>query len=184
MKIWVMLGDGFEELEALAVVDIARRAGIETLMVSLMDRNQVKSARDIWVICDKMFEEIAVERDDCIVIPGGKGIQVLNESEGLKEILKAHRRHNGWMAAICAGPMLPGGLGLLTGIRATCFPGYEQYLKGAVVVADDVVTDQNCITAKGAGVSLAFGYAIVAALKGQVEADQLKTVMQYSVQND
>jgi len=174
-----MLGDGCEEMEALAVVDVARRANIETFMVSVSSDLQVSSTRGIRVIADKQLTKVTVEPDDAIVIPGGKGIQVLNENSLVKELIIKHRSHKGLIAAICAGPMLPGNLGLLEGIKATCFPGYEQYLKGAVVVDEDVVTDQNCVTARGAGVSLAFAYAIIEVIKGREEADKLKSVMQY-----
>lgn len=183
MKIWVMLGEGFEEIEALAVVDVARRANLETIMVSASSDLQVTSARGIRVIADKLLTEVTVDKDDAIVIPGGKGIQVLNESNLIKELVVKHRGHKGLIAAICAGPMLPGNLGLLEGIKATCFPGYEQYLRGAIVVDEDVVTDQNCVTARGAGVSLAFAYAIVEVIKGREEADKLRSVMQYRKNN-
>ena len=172
-----MLGNGFEEIEALSVVDVARRAGIETLMVSVSCDNQVESSRGIRVIADKLLDEISVERTDMIVIPGGKGVQVLEESKKLSELLKVHRSYKGCIAAICAGPSIPGKLGLFDGVKAACYPGYEKYLLGANIVFDDVVIDDNCITARGAGVSLAFAYEIVTAVKGAAEVKKLKEAM-------
>lgn len=179
MKIYVMLGNGFEEIEALAVVDVARRAGIETPMVSVSGNLQVESSRGIQVTADKLLDGIKVENDDMIVIPGGKGVQILEESKELTGLLKKHRSCKGWVAAICAGPSIPGKLGLLAGLKATCYPGYEKYLKDAHVVSADVVNDDKIITARGAGVSLAFAYEIVAAVKDSESAEKLKEAMQY-----
>lgn len=177
MRIYVMLGDGFEELEALSVVDVARRAGIDTPMVSVSQNKQVESARGIRIIADQLLDEIKIVQDDMIVIPGGKGVKALEESRKLSNILKEHCSNKGWIAAICAGPSIIGKLGLLEGRKAACYPGYEKYLSGANVVFDDVVVDENFITARGAGVSLAFAYEIVKAIKGASETLNLKKAM-------
>lgn len=179
MKILVMMADGFEEIEALTVVDVARRAGIETVMVSVTGNDYVDSSRGVRVKTDKLLKDIKVEKEDTIVIPGGRGVAVLEKSAELAELLKKHRSYNGRIAAICAGPSIPGKLGLLKGIKACCYPGYEQYLQGAHVVYDDVAVENNCITARGAGVSLAFSYAIVGEILGCDKANDLKKAMIY-----
>jgi 4-methyl-5(b-hydroxyethyl)-thiazole monophosphate biosynthesis len=179
MVIYVMLGDGFEEIEAIAPIDVARRAGIDTVTVSVSKDLRVSSARGIIVIADKLLDEISVEREDMILLPGGKGVQVLESSARLMEMLKAHRSHRGWVAAICAAPSILGKLGILDGLRATCYPGYEKYLTSAHIADEDVVVDGNCITARGAGVSLAFAYEIVSVVKGCGEAMKLMGAMVY-----
>lgn len=178
MNIWVMLGNGFEEIEALSVVDVCRRAEIETLMVSVTESFEVKSARGIRVIADKLISEVVVEPEDMIVIPGGlKGVRNLQTSPQLAEMLKAHVGGDGWLAAICAGPAVPGMLHLLKGKKVCCYPGLEGELLEAEVVFDSVVQDGKLITARGAGVALDFSYAIAEALKGSETAEELKNAM-------
>lgn len=180
VRIFVMLADGFEEIEALAVVDVARRAGIETVTVSVSDDFYVTSARDIQVKADRLLKDINVEKDDMIVIPGGgKGVMNLGKSAELAELLKNHRSYNGRVAAICAGPTVPGKLGLLKGIKACCYPGCEDDLLGAQVVRENVAIDNNFITSRGPGTALDFAYAIVAEIKGREVADKLKKDMLY-----
>ncbi len=179
MKILVMMANGFEEIEALSVVDVARRAGIETVMVSVSEEYYVDSARNVRVRADKLLKDITVEKEDMIVIPGGQGVEVLEKSGELAELLKKHRSYSGRVAAICAGPSIPGELGLLRGIKAVCYPGYEQYLEGAQVAYDDVAVDSNFITSRGPGTALAFSYAIVGEVLGYYVADKLKKDMLY-----
>ncbi|NLW02245.1 MAG: DJ-1/PfpI family protein [Clostridiaceae bacterium] len=179
MKILVMLANGFEEIEALTVVDVARRAGIETLMVSVSEDYYVDSARKVRVKADKLLKDITVGLDDMIVIPGGQGVAVLEKSVELAELLKKHRSYKGRVAAICAGPSFPGKLGLLNGIKACCYPGFEQYLQGAQVVYDEVAVDNNFITSRGPGTALAFAYAIVGEIRGREVADKMKKDMLY-----
>lgn len=180
MKIVVMLAKGFEEIEALTVVDVARRAGIETVMVSVTEDYQVDSARGIRVMADKLLKDITVEQEDTIVIPGGQGVEVLEDCAELLELLKRHRSYNGRLAAICAGPSIPGKLGLLKGIRAVCYPGYEKYLNDAQVVFDDVAVDKNCITGRGPGVSLAFAFTLVGEIMGHDMVEKLKKDMLFN----
>jgi len=177
LKILVMMADGFEEIEALAVVDVARRAGIETFMVSVSDKDEVSSARGVRVKADKLLKDIAVDKEDVIVIPGGQGVAVLEKSAELAELLKKHRSYNGRVAAICAGPTFPGKLGLLKGLKATCYPGCEKDLLDAQVVFDDVVIDSNFITSRGPGTALTFAYAIVGEVLSQDVAEKLKKGM-------
>lgn len=182
MKVYVMVADGFEEIEALTVVDVLRRGKVETLMVSIKEDKQVTSARNITVIADTTLEKIKVEQEDMIVLPGGsKGVQGLEASENLNEILKEHQTHKGLLAAICAGPSFPGKLGFYKGIRATCYPGFEKYLIGATTMEDDVVVDQNFITSRGAGVSLPFAYTLLSIIKGSETADNIKAAMLFNI---
>lgn len=180
MKVYIMLADGFEEIEALAVVDVLRRGHVETVMVSIKPDKTVASARGIQVIADTTLDSIKVEKEDMIVLPGGlKGVQNLEACQPLVEMLKEHHARKGWLAAICAGPSIPGKLGIYQGFKATCYPGFEQELQGACACSDDVVVDQHLITSRGAGVSLAFAYRILSLLKGQEAAEKIQASMLY-----
>lgn len=180
MKVYVMLADGFEEIEALAVVDVLRRGQVDTVMVSIMEERTVTSARAIQVIADTTLNHIQIEKEDMIVLPGGlKGVQLLEACKVLTEILKVHHEHKGWLAAICAGPSFPGKLGFYKGLKATCYPGFEHELQGACACIDDVVVDQHLITSRGAGVSLAFAYKILSVIKGDALTEKIKSAMLY-----
>lgn len=180
MKVYVMLADGFEEIEALSVVDVLRRGEVETQMVSIKTERHVVSARGIEVVADKTLDQIKVEQEDMIVLPGGlKGVHGLEASQALKKIMIDHQAKKGWLAAICAGPSFPGKLDFYKGHKATCYPGFEKDLLGAQASCEDVVVDENFITSKGAGVSLAFAFKILSVIKGEELAEKISSAMQF-----
>ncbi|MGI6086178.1 MAG: DJ-1 family glyoxalase III, partial [Acetivibrionales bacterium] len=162
MKAYVMLADGFEEIEALTVVDVLRRGDVETVMVSVKNDKIVLSARDIPVVADVNIENLEIMPDDMIVIPGGgKGVQGLSESKAFKELLLKHQEKEGLLAAICAGPTLPGKMGFYNGVKVTCYPGCEDGLDGAIITNENVVVDKNFITSRGPATSLEFAFALL-----------------------
>ncbi|HEX3007630.1 MAG TPA: DJ-1 family glyoxalase III [Bacteroidales bacterium] len=177
-KVFVHFADGFEEIEALAPVDILRRAGCEVTMVSVMGRKEVTSSRGVKVIADKLFEEVNYSGADMLVLPGGMpGSKHLDEHAGLKEKLKEANQQGKLIGAICAAPMVLGHLGLLKGKRATCYPGNESALEGAILSSKGVEKDGTIITAKGAGVSVKFGLTLVEVLVGAEKANEVKEKM-------
>lgn len=180
MKVYVMLADGFEEIEALAVVDVLRRGGVETATVSVKNDKIVLSARNIPVVADMTIDKIEVAQEDMIVLPGGgKGVEELFASESLKMILKGHNDKKGNIAAICAGPKIPGRMGLLKGIKATCYPGCENDLAGAVISQENVVVDKNFITSRGPGTALDFSFKLLEIIKGAETKDKISEGMIY-----
>ena len=180
MKVYVILADGFEEIEALIPVDILRRGGVETIMVSIKRDKIVISAHEIPVLADMVLEQIKVEPDDMLVLPGGsKGVANLKASELFMKLLKQHQTQKGWIAAICAGPTIPGKLGYYEGLKATCYPGCEDDLIGANILEDPVVVDQNFITSRAPGTSFEFAYAILKILKGHDITEEIKKAMIY-----
>lgn len=181
MKAYIMLADGFEEIEALAVADVLRRGDVDTKIVSIKSDKIVTSARNVLVVSDTTLEKIVLEAEDVIVLPGGeKGVSNLESSEPLINALKEHQSRNGLLAAICAAPTIPGKLGFYKGVRATCYPGLEKNLLEAVYCNDNVVVDKNFITSKAAGTSLDFAYAIISLIKGQETAEKIKAAMLYN----
>jgi 4-methyl-5(b-hydroxyethyl)-thiazole monophosphate biosynthesis len=177
-KVYVFLAEGFEVVEALTPVDILRRGGCEVYTVSITGNRQVISSHKVPVIADKLFEEVNCGDADMLVLPGGMpGTTNLNNHKALKEALKVKYEKKGWVTAICAAPMILGQLGLLKGRKATCYPGHEPDLLGATFTGNTVEIDENVITARGAGVSLQFGLALLTALEGRAKAAEIKDKM-------
>jgi len=174
MKVFVFLAEGFEEIEAVATIDILRRGDLDVTTVSITGKNAVNGAHNISVVADQLFEEANFESGQMLVLPGGMpGAKNLNEHEGLKSLIKQYVSENKKIAAICAAPLVFGGLNLLQGKKATAYPGFEDTLLGASYVNDKVVQDSNIITGKGPGLTFDFGLAIVAELQGQAKADEV-----------
>jgi len=178
--VYVMLADGFEEIEALAVVDVLRRANINVFTVSVTDKTNVTGAHKIQITADLTIKEAALEDADMVVLPGGlPGAQNLYDSSILEKALESRAKKQKWIAAICAAPFVIGRRGYLEGKEAICFPGFEKDLKGAKIVNQKVVISDNFITSKGPGTALDFAFAIVSVLKDKDTAATLAGKMQY-----
>ena len=159
-KVNVYLADGFEEVEGLTVVDLLRRAGIETDMVSIMGRKEITGARKIPVLADKLFEE--QDDPDVIVLPGGMpGTVQLGEDDTVSQVIREFAKEGKLVAAICAAPSVLGQAGILNGKKAACHPGFEEKLTGAEVFFSPVVCDGNVITSRGMGTAIPFAFEIV-----------------------
>lgn len=179
MKVTTFLTEGFETVEALAVVDILRRANIMVELVSITQNKKVTSAQGVCVEADILFEEATFEDSDVLFIPGGPGHTSYFEHTKLLDLIKKHCAAGKRIAAICAAPSVLGKLGLLEGKKAVCFPGFEDSLKGATVLSDRVVTDGNITTSRGMGTSLDLGLELVWLLVGQEKAKSLSDSTQY-----
>ena len=174
--VYIMLADGFEEVEALACCDILRRAEIKTYLASI-DEEHVKGSHQITVKSDLKAEEIDFSQVEGVVLPGGMpGTLNLQKNETVIKLIKHCVENNKLVGAICAAPMILGDMGVLKGKKATCFPGFEENLTGAEVIDDFVVTDGNIITGKGAGASIMFGAAIADYFKEGAGKKLLKQV--------
>ena len=160
--VYTFLADGSEEVEALAVVDILKRAGIETKTVSVNGTKEIKSSHDIVIKTDLLFEEADFDKADMIFLPGGiPGTPNLASHSGLIEKIKEFDTQGKKISAICAAPSILGELGMLRGKKATCYPGFEEKLIGAKYTGEKVVTDGNIITAKGLGAAIELGLELV-----------------------
>ncbi|MBO4297276.1 MAG: DJ-1/PfpI family protein [Clostridia bacterium] len=179
MKAIVFLADGFEECEALLVVDVLRRAGIETVMASVMGRKEVDSSRHIAVIADALAEEADFSDTDLIVLPGGRlGIENLWKSEVVKEQCRLFAK-NRLIAAICAAPSLLAALNILEGKKATCHPDFEDKMAGALLTHESVTTDGNIITGQGLGATFPFAFTLVKYLVGETSVNRIKGAICY-----
>ena len=175
--IYLLLVDGFEEIEALTPVDVLRRCGAEVVTVGV-DGKIAVGAHNIPVECDILFEEIKKENMEMLVLPGGPGHTAL-KTEKVRELIRYADNKDIYIASICAAPSVVGEMGLLEGREATCFPGFEQELKGADVLDMKVVTDGNYITAKGAGAAGEFAFKLAELVCGLETAEKIKNAMQY-----
>jgi len=182
MQAFIFLAPGFEEIEAISVIDVLRRADIEVTTVSIPDEDDdefwVEGAHGISVFSDIDFEYADFANGDILILPGGQpGAKNLNAHKGLKQLLQEYFDQKKCIAAICAAPLVLGGLGILKGKQATCYPGYEPQLIGAEITNKSVVVAENIITANGPGAALEFALAIVEKLKGAEVAQTLKKQM-------
>ena len=173
-KAYLFLATGFEEIEAIATADILRRGDVELVTVSITGERMVEGVHQLPVRADTRFEEVDFMDGDAFILPGGgPGSQMLNRHEALKKLLVCRYEHGKLIAAICAAPMVLGGLGLLEGKKAICYPGMEPTMTGAILTDQSVVTDGIIITGKGPGLVFDFGLTVLATLQGQEIADNV-----------
>ena len=179
-KSYLFLAEGFEDIEAIAVVDVLRRGGVEVETVSITEQKQVKSAHGIEVIADRIFEEIKWEEADCLICPGGMpGAQYLSEYHSLLQLLQQQYESDRLIAAICAAPALVfGKLNLGERFQMTCYPGFEGVLPDYFTVSSQgVVVDGKIITAKGPGFAVQFGLTILEQLSSPEVAQNVASGM-------
>lgn len=180
MTVYTMLADGFEEVEALAVIDVLKRADYEVKTVSIQDKEVVMGAHNIGIVADLTWRRADFDQCDMIFLPGGMpGTMHLKEHAGLAEQIREFDRQGKWLAAICAAPSVFGGLGILEGKKAICFPGFEKYLTGADVTPERVVLDGHIFTSKGMGTAIDLGLAIVKEISGEEASEELAKSIQY-----
>lgn len=174
-KAYLFLAYGFEETEALTTVDLLRWAGIEVITVSITPNNIISGAHKIPVVSDIKIDESDFCDADAIIIPGGQpGVNNLNACDKIKDIIKTNFENNKLICAICAAPIILGEMGLLKGKKATCYPGNESALKGAVLSNDKVCVDGNIVTSRGVGTAIDFALEIIKILNSEIKAESVK----------
>ncbi len=172
--IYLFLAEGFEEIEALTPVDYLRRAGVAVTTVGVGAKN-VTGAHKITVAADITTQQLSEDTDfDGVILPGGMpGTLNLEKDTTVMHFVNRAYNENKLLCAICAAPSVLGHAGILNGKKATCFPGFEEDLTGAVATGAPVEKDGNIITARGAGVAADFAFAIIAACKDKETADKI-----------
>ncbi|WP_294587393.1 DJ-1 family glyoxalase III [uncultured Bacteroides sp.] len=175
---YVFFADGFEEIEAFTTVDVLRRAGMDVEMISVTPDEIVTGAHDVPVLCDKNIVNCDFYDAELVVLPGGMpGAATLEKCDDLRKLILHFASQSKPIAAICAAPMILGKLGLLKGKKATCYPGFEQYLEGAECTGNPVERTGNIITGKGPGSAMEFALTIVELLQGKEKVQELKEAM-------
>jgi len=176
----VPLADGFEEIEAITVVDVLRRAGIEVCTAGLMSRT-VTGSHAIRIEADTTLDDVADTHFDMIVLPGGMpGAQRLREDERILELVRAQARRGHYTAAICAAPSVLAAAGVLDGRTATSYPGFldARTTPGLELSTAPVVIDGNVVTSRSAGTALDFSLALIELLAGRSVRDDVETRLQ------
>ena len=179
----LFLAEGFEEIEVITTADIVRRAGLELELVSVTGTRLIKGAHGITVMADTIFRKCRLPECRMMVLPGGMpGTKNLAYHDGLKKALTQHYTAQRHIAAICAAPSILGSIGLLEGVDATCYPGFEHLLTGAnFVSATPVVHDRKIITANGPAVAPEFALEIVKSLLGAEKMLEVKRGMNFKM---
>ena len=172
--VYMLLGTGFEETEAIAPLDLLRRAGVEVTTVGLNGKI-IYGSHKIGVEADIEIGEMDLTDLEMIILPGGLGgVASCRACPAAMDALKFAWDNDKFVAAICAGPTVLADLGITTGMNATCYPGCEGGMGSAIMIEDAaVVTDEKLITGTSAGCAIPFGLALVEALKGTEEADRI-----------
>ena len=172
--VYVLLGTGFEEMEAIAPIDLLRRAGIPTLTVGV-DGKTVTGSHNIPIEADITIGQMDLTDLDMIVLPGGLGgVATARSSQAALDTLRFAWENGKFVAAICAGPTVLADLGITDGRQATCYPGCESGMGSARMVTDaPCVRDGRLITGTSAGCAIPFALMLIEALKGSEEAQRI-----------
>ncbi|MBQ7956979.1 MAG: DJ-1/PfpI family protein [Clostridia bacterium] len=172
--IYVFMADGTEEVEAVATIDMLRRAELDVMTLGIGSQ-MVVGSHGIGLVCDADIKNIQPDENvQAVVIPGGMpGTLNIEKNVQAQAFIDYADEHSKLICAICAAPSVLGHKGLLKGKKATCFPGFEKELEGAILSEDGVVADGNIITAKGAGVAIEFGLKIAERFAGKDEAEKI-----------
>ena len=167
-RVLVPVADGTEELEAVAMIDVLRRAGADVTVASVTGNRRITASRGLVIVADCLLEDVMNLEYDLVVLPGGiPGAENLRDSADLIRLLKRQRESGRLYGAICASPaIILEHHGLLKGRRATCHPAYIDQLTNKDRVTSPVVADGNCITSQGAGTAVEFSLALVEKLFG------------------
>ena len=169
----VLLANGFEEIEALTPIDVLRRAGLTVVSCGLHGK-EIEGSHGISVIADATPEDIDLTKVTMAIFPGGMpGATNIDAHPFTDKVISATTKNGGRLAAICAAPLVLGRRGLLKGKRATCYPGFEDELRGATVTGEGVVTDGSITTAKGMGVALEFAKELVRLMIDEEKANEI-----------
>lgn len=179
-KACVLLAEGFEEIEALTVVDLLRRARIYVDTVAVADEYMVRGSHGIAVQTEDLFSEVDFEEFDMLVLPGGlPGTTNLGDHSGVRKVIRDFAEKEKYIAAICAAPTLLGNLGLLKGKRVTCYPSMEKQISGSVLTGAPVMSDGNIITGQGVGAACEFALNLIAVLMGDDKAQEIAEAIVY-----
>ena len=179
-EVCVFLADGFEEIEGLTVVDLLRRAGIETRTVSIMGQEEIQGAHGIIVKADSLFENTDFSEVKMLVLPGGMpGTTNLKEDENVRKAVQEAYDDGRYVAAICAAPTILADMGLLKGKRATCYPDMESEIEDAYLTGAPVATDENIITSQGVGTAIDFALKLIEVLISEEKAVEIADSIVY-----
>lgn len=176
-KVAVLFKEGYEEIEALTIVDVLRRANVECVMIG-MDDMKVTSNHGVTIQMDQLFDTTLIDTINMVVLPGGMpGAKNLKEDIRVITLLQQMKEQNKYIGAICAAPIVLQEAGVITNKEVICYPGFEEDLKDAIIKEKLVVVDLPVITSKGPATALLFAYTLLEVLG--IESESLQEAMQY-----
>lgn len=179
--VYILLGEGFEEIEAVTPCDILRRGGVSVSFAAVGAEKCVKGSHGISVIADVLCSEISPSANDTLVIPGGMGgVNSIKSDKITLRLIENAAKIGAELGAICAGPSVLAQLGLINGKHITCYPGSEELMGGALCQASmSVISDGALITGRAPGAAIDFGLALLSHLKGESVANRIRTELVY-----
>jgi protein deglycase len=175
----VPLAEGFEEIEAVTIIDVLRRGGVEVITAGL-ESAIVEGSHQMTIIADRVLDRVDPTTFDLIVLPGGPGTYRLKEDPRIADMLKQHAQAGKLTAAVCAAPLVLSEAGLLEGKKATSFPSVKEQLQVGEYLPVPVVVDGQIVTGRGPGAAMAFALKLVEILMGEAAATKLAKDMVYS----
>ena len=178
-NVLVPLAEGVEEMEAVIIIDVLRRAGWRVVSAAVRPPGQpgslLKASRGVLLAADVEWTAVRSEDFDALVLPGGSGgTQVLRRDARILEAVRSFAQAGKWVAAICAGPLVLQDAGILKGVRATCHPGVRQELREALASDDRVVVDGRIVTSQGPGTAFEFALTLIRLLEGAAAAGKVR----------
>jgi len=176
--VYIMLVDGFEDIEALEVLDILRRCGVSAKTVGVFSK-EVTSSHNVTVMADIVMEDVDKTAMEMLILPGGPGHSLYEKSAELIDLINYAENAGIYISAICAAPSVIGKMGLLKGKKFTCYPGFEEFCVDGIFTDEKAVQDGMIITGKGPGAAADFGFMLAEILKGKTMATAVKNEMQY-----
>jgi DJ-1 family protein len=180
-KVVVFLANGCEEVEALTPIDVLRRGGVDVIGVSITDTKIVNGGHSISFMADEIFENVDFDTVNMVVLPGGLvGRNNLMAHKGVVDICKKFNEQGKYVTSICASPSVLGENGVLNNKNAICYPGFEDQLKGANIVDENVVEDGNIITSKGPGTAMEFSLKLLEVISGKEISEKVAEGMLYN----
>jgi 4-methyl-5(b-hydroxyethyl)-thiazole monophosphate biosynthesis len=179
-KALVILADGFEEIEALTIVDILRRSGVITITAGV-STNPITSARNVQLNADKHVNSIDCNDFDMIILPGGMpGAENIDQNKTVERLLQCFNKKEKYIAAICASPFILSNKGLLKDKKATSYPSFENQVNAKEYLDESVVVDGKIITSRGPATAAEFSFKLAELLVGQEKVEELKKAMLYT----
>lgn len=180
MKIKMLIADGFEEIEAITLIDLLRRANYDLKTVSINQNNEIEGSHKIKMITDMVFDDVNFNDTDVIVLPGGvPGVPNLVSENKVLDLIKDFYNHNKYIVAICAAPFVLERAGILSGKKITCYPTWEDKINSAKIKKKDVVVDGRIITARGVGAAIDLGLKLVEIFSSKSDSKILKNSIVY-----
>ena len=182
MKGMMLFADSFEDIEALGTLDLIRRAKIDIDTVSITGKKEILTQSKVYVLADKLIEEINLDEYDFLIIPGGAAVMKTHLNSPITESVAVYfYKKHALIGCICAAPSILGKYGMLEDKKYTCFPSFEKLVVGGTYLSDEnVEVDDNIITSKAAGTTFLFAYEIIKYLKRESIANHIKEAVFYN----